>query len=103
MDISCFGLRQSSVTNPSDTIYSAERRSTGSSDSDPFCDDIYHPWFNTGNLLAPSNDMEPTGGAVATTRHLGLANYDFSDGHAKAMTWGATYAPPNHNLHLTQQ
>ena len=98
-----FGLSQSSITQTASTIYLAERRSSTVNGIDPYCDDIYHPWFNASNLDAPDNDMDGVIGAVATTRHIEVANYDFSDGHAKALTWGATYAPPAHNFHLIQQ
>jgi prepilin-type N-terminal cleavage/methylation domain-containing protein/prepilin-type processing-associated H-X9-DG protein len=98
-----FGLNQSSVTTPSNTIYFSERRSASQGDVDPFCDDVYHPWFNSSNLFAPEDEMDPLMGAIATTRHSGVANYDFVDGHAKALHWGETYAPPVHNLHLVQQ
>lgn len=98
-----FGLGAGAISNPSSTIYASERRSNGTGDADPFCDDIYHPWFNPGNTLAPSDDMDAVVGAVATTRHIDVANYEFSDGHAKALPWGATYAPPSHNLHAVQQ
>ncbi len=98
-----FGLSGSSITNPASTIYISERRSNAAADVGPFCDDIYHPWFNSSNSEAPEDEMDPTEGAIATTRHLGQANYDFVDGHAKGLPWGATYAPPTIDLHLVQQ
>lgn len=98
-----FGLNESSITNPASTIYSSERRSAAAGDFDPFCDDIYHPWFDINNSLAPGNEMDANFGAVATTRHLGLSNFDFVDGHAKGQHWGDTFSPPRVNEHLIQQ
>jgi prepilin-type N-terminal cleavage/methylation domain-containing protein len=98
-----FGLNQTMVTNPANTIYIAERRSNADGEDDPYCDDMYHPWFDASNSQAPEDDMTESGGAIATRRHLGLANYDFVDGHTKAFPWGATYAPPKQNMHLIQQ
>ena len=97
-----FGLSQASVSNSSETILLAERRSEGTSAADPFCKDIYRPWFNPLNPLAPENDMDPLVGAVATLRHSSMSNFQFSDGHSKGLPWGATYSPPNRNLHLIQ-
>ena len=98
-----FGLSESQITSAGSTVYLAERRSDSTADADPFCDDIYHPWFNATNPDAPEDEMEPVDGAVATQRHNGLANYDFADSHAKALVWGATYAPPVVNDHLIDQ
>lgn len=98
-----FGLAEGSVTIPSNTIDVAERRSDAVGDAGPYCDDIYHPWFNSSNDEAPNDDMDPSTGAVATSRHLGLANYLFCDSHAKALHWADTYSPPRRNLHLIQQ
>lgn len=98
-----FGLEQGTVTDPSDTIYATERRSDAGAETDPFCDDIYHPWFNSSNNQAPNDDMDAIDGAVATTRHLGLADYLFCDGHVKALHWVDTYAPPSRDLHLVRR
>jgi len=98
-----FGLGGASISKPSNTIYIAERRSNAVGDEDPYCDDIYHPWFNSSNVKAPDDEMDLTLGAIATTRHLGLANYDFVDGHAEALPWSQTYSPPATNQHLTLQ
>ena len=98
-----FGLNQSQVSQPSRTIFASERRSTPTPDADPYCDDIYHPWFDPANAQAPEDDMDPVNGALATQRHLGMANYAFVDSHAKTMPFGQTYAPPSVDLHLIQQ
>jgi prepilin-type N-terminal cleavage/methylation domain-containing protein/prepilin-type processing-associated H-X9-DG protein len=98
-----FGQNESAITRPANTIYLAERRSNPVGNDDPYCDDIYHPWFNATNSSAPEDEMDPTIGAIATTRHLGLANYDFADGHAKSQSWPSTYSPPQNNEHLIVQ
>lgn len=95
-----FGLSQTSIANPSNSIYLAERRSTIVNNFEPFCDDVYHPWFNSINSSAPDNDMDAVIGAIATTRHFNLSNFAFSDGHSKALPFAATYNPPFQNLHL---
>ena len=98
-----FGLSQGTITNASNTVYLAERRSIPVGEDDPYCDDIYHPWFNAANNQAPEDEMVAGSGAIATDRHLGLANYGFADGHVKALTWVSTYAPPQVNLHAVYQ
>ena len=98
-----FGLALGSINNPASTIYVAERRSAASGESGPFCDDIYHPWFSAANPQAPEIEMDPVSGAIAESRHMGLANYDFADGHAKALHWANTFSPPAVNLHLIVQ
>jgi prepilin-type N-terminal cleavage/methylation domain-containing protein/prepilin-type processing-associated H-X9-DG protein len=98
-----FGLGASQITNPANSIYVAERRSNSVGGSDPYCDDIYHPWFNSTNEEAPENEMDPTVGAIATTRHLGSSNFEFADGHVRTQPWGASYRPPQHNEHLIVQ
>lgn len=97
-----FGQSESDVAKPSDTIFFAERRSEPAGPALQFCSDIYHPWFNPTNPVAPANEMDPLTGAIATTRHSGGANYVFTDGHAKTLRWGQTYAPPTVNLHVVR-
>ncbi len=90
-----FGLAESQVTAPAETIYLAERRSSASANaSDSFCDDIYHPWFNDAANPA-GNEMDPKTGAIATARHGGGANYVFADGHAGWKRFEQTLYPIN--------
>jgi prepilin-type processing-associated H-X9-DG protein len=98
-----FGLSESGVDRPANTIYFAERRSQGKGGTPPYCDYIYRPWWNADNPLSPENEMDPVRGAVASGRHNDLANYVLADGHAKAMYWTQTYSPPTTNLHLVKQ
>lgn len=97
-----WGLGDAGVRKPSETILYAERRSTPVFDppTDPFCDDIYHPWFYPPlNPLAPANEMDPEAGAIATYRHQQGSNYDLADGHAKWMRFQQTFSPPAIDLH----
>ncbi len=98
-----WGLNESGIDRPASTIYFAERRSEAAANADAYCDDIYHPWFNVDNPEAPDNEMDAVTGAIATTRHLGQANYVFAEGHVKSMPWGQTYSPPSVNLHTPRQ
>ncbi|MBS1718378.1 MAG: prepilin-type N-terminal cleavage/methylation domain-containing protein [Armatimonadetes bacterium] len=90
-----WGLQETSVGETADTIMIAERRSEPENGADPFCDDIYHPWFYPPiNGAAPENEMDPYTGAIATHRHSGgSSNYTFADGHAKAYKWLSTFNP----------
>lgn len=97
-----FGLSESGVDRPSDTIYFAERRSKPVGDAPPYCDDIYRPWWNADNNLAPEDEMDPYVGAVATRRHFDLSNFVFADSHVKALAWARTYSPPTIDLHLVR-
>lgn len=90
-----FGLAETQVAQPSATIHFAERRSEGST---PYCDTLYRPWWSRLNLIAPEDDMHPTTGAVATTRHV-KSNFLFADGHVKALAWSQTWSPPQVDLH----
>ncbi len=96
-----FGLTESQVVAPAETIYLAERRSSNSFHSaDSFCDDIYHPWFNSASNPA-GNEMDPQTGAIAASRHGGGANYVFADGHAGWKRFTQTLYPINrHNPEL---
>lgn len=86
-----FGLVESGVDRPSETILFAERRSETIDGVQPFCNYLYRPWFNPSNPDAPENDMDDTAGAVATQRHHGRSNYGFADGHAKILSWSQTF------------
>ena len=97
-----WGLNESGVDKPASTIYFAERRSAAEKDAEPFCDDIYHPWFNPTNPSAPENEMDPFTGAIATHRHTGVANYVFAEGHAKSYSWSQTFSDTV-NLHKPVQ
>jgi prepilin-type N-terminal cleavage/methylation domain-containing protein/prepilin-type processing-associated H-X9-DG protein len=98
-----FGSTESQVSSPSSTIYLTERRSTSAGSVQPYCDNVYHPWFNVSNPEAPENEMDPVIGAVATTRHNGVADYGYADSHVKALPWSFTYAPPRIDQHLLLQ
>jgi prepilin-type processing-associated H-X9-DG protein len=94
-----FGTTESAIPAPASLISFSERRSQPTTDGSPFCDYLYHPWFNATNPLAPEDQMDATTGAIATTRHNGLANYAFADGHAKTLHWTQTFSLPATNLH----
>lgn len=79
-----FGLSESQVRNPASTVLFAERRSETIDGVAPFCNYLYRPWFNSKNPTAPEDDMHPKYGAISS-RHSGVANYTFADGHTKAM------------------
>jgi prepilin-type N-terminal cleavage/methylation domain-containing protein/prepilin-type processing-associated H-X9-DG protein len=98
-----FGLKEQGVDRPASTIYFGERRSLPAGTVPPYCDDIYHPWFNSLNAQAPEDEMHAVAGAVSTARHNTTSNFAFADGHAKALPWGKTYSPPNLNLHSLDQ
>ena len=98
-----WGLTESSIDQPASTIYFTERRSDGENGEPAYCDDIYHPWFNSTNPAAPGDEMDPYVGAMGTHKHLGQANYVFAEGHAKSMPYTATFSLPNKNLHAIHQ
>lgn len=87
-----FGLNQSVVERPADTIILAERRSGSTAVADPFCTYLYRPWFNSSNALAPVDDMDEEYGAIATRQHGGQSVFGFVDGHAKTMVFAQTYS-----------
>ncbi len=98
-----WGLTEAGVRQPSQTIYIAERRSEAATSpaAEPFCDDIYHPWFYPPiNGSAPENEMDEVTGAIAARRHQGGANYIFADDHAGWRVFSQTFSPPNINLHV---
>ncbi len=89
-----WGLTDGGVGQPAQTIEYAERRSAAAGGADPYCDDIYHPWFYPPiNPVAPANEMDPVTGAVATQRHQLGSNFVFSDGHAGWKRWEQTFSP----------
>jgi prepilin-type processing-associated H-X9-DG protein len=97
-----WGLNDAAVGTPSSIIIYAERRSERvvSPPADPYCDDIYHPWFFPPiNPLAPANEMDEVTGAIATRRHLGGSNYVFVDGHAGWKRFTQTWSPPTIDMH----
>ena len=95
-----WGFAESQVNKPAETIYIAERRSVaaGNPSQPPYCDDVYHPWWNPSNPVAPENDMDPVAGAIAS-RHNGGANYVFADTHAGFRKFEQTWSPPNVDHH----
>jgi prepilin-type N-terminal cleavage/methylation domain-containing protein/prepilin-type processing-associated H-X9-DG protein len=97
-----WGLTEAQVGRPAQTICMAERRSEASDipPADPFCDDIYHPWFYPPvNRAAPANEMDETTGAIAAQRHLGGSTYLFADCHAGWKRFRQTFSPPDIDLH----
>jgi hypothetical protein len=99
-----WGLNESQIPYPAQNIEYAERRSVAASGTPAYCDDIYHPWFNSdnpnlGNSNGVDNEMDPVIGAIATTRHNQGANYTFAEGHAKFYVWSQTWSP-RHRLTL---
>jgi prepilin-type N-terminal cleavage/methylation domain-containing protein/prepilin-type processing-associated H-X9-DG protein len=101
-----WGLVDAGVGRPADTILFTERRSVQFEAAPPYCDDIYHPWFNATNPnAAPGNpnglivEMDPLVGAMATLRHNEGANYVFADGHAGWKRFTQTWSPPAIDLH----
>jgi prepilin-type N-terminal cleavage/methylation domain-containing protein/prepilin-type processing-associated H-X9-DG protein len=98
-----WGLKESQVNKPSETINFAERHSELHSDgqggpSAPFCDDIYHPWFfKPINPNAPegADEMDENYGAISTQRHSQGSNFIFCDTHAKWKRWKQTFDPVN--------
>ncbi len=96
-----WGLHLAAIGEPASTIEYAERRSTVVNNAPPYCDDIYHPWFDPAvNPLTPAgtNEMDPRTGAIATQRHSGGSEYVFADGHAAWMRFSQTWSPPGINL-----
>ena len=94
-----FGLNESSVSQPSNTILLAERRSEDAHDAAPYCDYAYYPWFNSANSETPEDDMDADFGAVASKRHSERSNFAFADAHVRSLNWTQTYSPPSVNLH----
>jgi prepilin-type N-terminal cleavage/methylation domain-containing protein len=106
-----WGLTDAGVGQTSTTIIFGERRSVaaGTPSQPPYCDDIYHPWFNAnnpnvapGNTNALINEMDPIVGALATHRHVVGENWVFCDGHAGYKVFTQTWSPPSIDLHTPQ-
>lgn len=93
-----FGLQDGQVPNPASTLIFAERRSVATAGALQYCDYMFHPWFNPSNAKAPNDDMDPLIGAIASGRHMSVANYQFTDGHSKSLAWGQAYASDSSNL-----
>lgn len=97
-----WGLSDAGVGRPASTILYAERRSEAVSVplADPYCDDIYHPWFYPPiNPLAPANEMDELTGAIAARRHREGSNFVFADGHSGWKRFSQTFSPPAIDLH----
>ena len=100
-----FGLSDAAIGRPSDTIIFAERRSQIVKGVDPFCDDIYHPWFYPPiNPQTPGgyNEMDELTGAIAGHRHHEGSVFVFADGHAGWKRFAQTFSPPNIDMHTPQ-
>ena len=99
-----WGLSESGVNKTASTIYFAERRSLAYDiNNPPYCDDIYHPWFNPTNPVSPGNEMDPLTGAIQTQRHTKMSNFAFADSHVKTLAFAATFSLPGVNLHNPKQ
>lgn len=94
-----FGLTDSAIDAPANTVQMAERRSGGS----PFCDYTYHPWFTAAHPSAPEDQMDAKTGAVATARHAGGSTFVFADEHVKRLPWSQTFSPPKVDLHTIRR
>ena len=78
------GVQLASIENPSQTLDVVENRGPR---TDP---DVYRPYKYTANPDAIPANLE-----TALTRHLGMSNYLFCDGHVKALRPMATTTPVN--------
>ena len=86
-----FGATLSTIPEPSESIYIAERRSEGHSATD-FCDIHFHPWL--GEVLPRKNPLDTNNPvAIDAYRHSGGSNFVFSDGHAKWQRFSQAVAP----------
>lgn len=94
-----WGFNESRVASPSQAVLLTERRSEAVGEVVPFCDDVYHPWFNSANPNAPGDEMSATAGAVATVRHMGRSTMGFVDGHAKSTAWAESFSLPAIDWH----
>jgi prepilin-type N-terminal cleavage/methylation domain-containing protein/prepilin-type processing-associated H-X9-DG protein len=99
-----WGLNESGVGYAASVIEYAERRSVTVNGVTAYCDDIYHPWFNSTNPNLNNgvvdNEMDTLTGAIANSRHNGGANYTFAEGHSKHYQWTQTWSPTaNVDLH----
>jgi prepilin-type N-terminal cleavage/methylation domain-containing protein/prepilin-type processing-associated H-X9-DG protein len=94
-----FGLNDSQIPDPANTIYSAERNGK-------FCDVHVHPWLgeifdSPGDVGAVQANTPPPACissnpgldgqfAIQSNRHTNGANYTFADGHVKWETYATT-------------
>ncbi len=86
-----FGATLSSIPEPAQSVYIAERRSDGNAATD-FCDVHFHPWL--GEVLprrSPVDTVNPV--AIDAYRHSGGSNFVFADGHAKWQRFSQVVAP----------
>ena len=108
-----FGLSESAVPIPANTIYVLERNSA-------FCDVHVHPWLGeiydaagdvgavNGNTPVPgwlsaSNGPNLDGDfAMNIQRHTGGANYTFADGHVKWEKYQSTLSPSQYQTWFGQ-
>ncbi|HEY3780254.1 MAG TPA: prepilin-type N-terminal cleavage/methylation domain-containing protein [Fimbriimonadaceae bacterium] len=90
-----FGMNQSQVTEPSQSVYINER-------NDADCDVHYHPWLGevgdaSGNpyttAIPTATDLGVPVFAIASTRHGNGSNGTYCDGHSKWEPFGAMRKP----------
>ena len=90
-----FGMNQSQVTSPSQSVYINER-------NDADCDVHYHPWLGevgdaNGNPYTSALPTAPDLGvpvfAIAATRHGNGSNGSYCDGHSRWNAFGAMRQP----------
>jgi prepilin-type N-terminal cleavage/methylation domain-containing protein/prepilin-type processing-associated H-X9-DG protein len=110
-----WGMTDAGVGRQATTVFFTERRSVASASAfngsqPPYCDDIYHPWFNSSNPnVAPGNsnaliaEMDEYAGAMQTHRHDEGMNYVFCDGHSGWKVYTQTWSPPIVDLHTPGQ
>jgi prepilin-type N-terminal cleavage/methylation domain-containing protein/prepilin-type processing-associated H-X9-DG protein len=80
-----FGVTQTEITEPSRSIYLAERRSN-------FCDVHFHPWLGETELsTGPTDTVNPV--AITLDRHKGGSNAPYCDGHSKWSPFAKARAP----------
>ena len=90
-----FGMNQSQVTAPSQSVYINERNNND-------CDVHYHPWLGEvgDSIGVPYTSALPTAPdlgvpvfAIASTRHTNGSNGTYCDGHSRWNTFGAMRKP----------
>ncbi len=90
-----FGMNQSQVSAPSQSVYINERNSSD-------CDVHYHPWLGevgdaSGNPYTSVLPSAPDAGipvfAIASTRHGSGSNGSYCDGHSRWAPFGAMRTP----------
>ncbi|MHB8636828.1 MAG: prepilin-type N-terminal cleavage/methylation domain-containing protein [Fimbriimonadaceae bacterium] len=90
-----FGINQSQVTAPSQSVYINERNNSD-------CDVHYHPWLGEVGDASGNPYTSPIAGAanlgvpvfaIAATRHFNGSNGTFCDGHSKWAPFPAMRAP----------